>query len=136
MLHRVYGKALVRSRNYLFDDYYLLESETIEQEDIVCHLENLISMLKRYDNYEIAFVSEKDFYDMTNTCWAIKGNLCVFIESLNESNHIKKNFIATEKNIVQAFNDYFAKTWRNIPRENKEKANTIRFLQSLINICR
>lgn len=129
-------ERLVRSRNYLFDDYYLLESETIEQEDIVCHLENLISMLKRYDNYEIAFVSEKDFYDMTNTCWAIKGNLCVFIESLNESNHIKKNFIATEKNIVQAFNDYFAKTWRNIPRENKEKANTIRFLQSLINICR
>jgi len=61
----------------------MLENRTISNEDIVCHLENLINMLRKYDNYEVAFVSKQDFISLSNICWLVKRNSGVFIETLN-----------------------------------------------------
>jgi len=43
------------------------------------------------------------------------------------------NFIITEKSIVNAFHDYFLKLWCHIPDKNKDKRNSINYLQFLIN---
>lgn len=101
-------------------------------------------MLRKYDNYEIAFVSKKDFNNITNIYWAVKGNLSVFIETLNmgktvhdnNSFNSEMNFIINEKSVVNAFSNYFLKIWSGIPDENKNKSNSINLLQSLINICK
>jgi len=137
-------ERLVKARKYSFDEYYILKNGIPGNEDIVCHLENLISMLRKYDNYEIAFVSKKDFNNMTNIYWAVKGNLSVFIETLNmgktvhdnNSFNSEMNFIINEKSVVNAFSNYFLKIWSGIPDENKNKSNSINLLQSLINICK
>lgn len=137
-------ERLVKVKKYSFDEYYILENRIPNNEDIVCHLENLINMLRKYDNYEIAFISKKNFNNISNICWTVKGNLSVLIETLNKgkmefdnnSFNSEMNFIVTEKSIVNAFHDYFLKIWSDIPDENKNKKNSINLLQSLIKICK
>jgi len=136
-------ERLVKYKKYSFDEYYMLESRVPDNEDIICHLENVINMLRKYDNYEIAFVSKKDFNNLSNIYWAVKGNISVLIETYNrdkmiddDSFNTEMNFIVTEKSIVNAFHDYFLKIWNDIPEENKSKRNTINLLQSLIEICK
>jgi len=136
-------ERLVKLKKYPFDEACILGNRTPNNEDIVCHLENLVSMLKKYDNYEIAFVSKKDFKNISNVNWAVKGNYGVLIETLNNGKTTYDNspdpemsFIVTEKNMVNAFRDYFLKLWNDIPDENKNKRNSINLLQSLIKICK
>ena len=135
-------ERLVKVKKYSFDECYILENRIPDDDDIVCHLENLINMLRRYDNYEIAFVSKKDFSSMSNICWAVKGNLSVLIGTSNkrvpgdDNFNTEMNFMANEKSFVNAFRDYFLKIWGCIPYENKNKRNSINLLQSLIKICK
>lgn len=137
-------EMLVKSKKYSYDEYYILENRIPNNEDIVCHLENLIYMLRKYDNYEIAFVSKKDFNDISNIYWVVKENFCVLIETFNKgkmalnnnSFSSEMNFIVTEKSIVNAFRAYFLKIWSDIPDENKNKRNSIDLLQSLIELCK
>jgi len=137
-------ERLVKTKKYTFYEYYMLENRTPSNEDIICHLENLINMLRKHDNYEIAFVSEKDFKKMSNICWIVKGNSSVFIQTLdkskmacnNDSVRSEMNFMVTEKSIVNAFQDYFLKLWNDIPDERKDKRNSINLIQSLSDACR
>lgn len=137
-------ERLVKARKYSFDEYYILGDTVPDTEDIVCHLENAINMLKKYDNYEIAFVSKKAFNNLSNIFWLVKGNLSVLIETLNIGKKVfdnkrvnaEKNFIITEKSIVNAFHDYFLKLWSDIPDENKSKRNAIQVLQHFIEVCK
>jgi len=137
-------ERLINAKKYSFDEYYILENRIPSNEDIVCHLENLISMLRKYDNYEIAFVSKKDFNNLTNIYWTVKGNLSVLIETLNKgeeafdnnSSISEMNFIVTEKNTVSAFHHHFLKIWAGIPAESKNKQYSINLLQSLIKKCK
>jgi len=136
-------ERLVKDKKYSFDEYYMLKSRVPDNEDIICHLENVINMLRKYDNYEIAFVSKKGFNSLSNIYWAVKENKSVLIETFNKdkmmdnaSFNSEMNFIVTEKSIVNAFHDYFLKIWNDIPEENKSKRNTINLLQSLIEICK
>ncbi|ANX01603.1 hypothetical protein CSTERLE_08450 [Thermoclostridium stercorarium subsp. leptospartum DSM 9219] len=134
-------EKLVRYKKYAPDEYYMLENRIPDNGDIVYHLENLINMLRKHENYEIAFVNKHDFNNLSNICWLVKGNSSVFIETLNknggvfENNPEKINNIITEKSIVNGFRDCFLKIWNHIPDENKNKRNTINFLQSLIEKC-
>jgi len=133
-------ERLVNDKKYTFDEYYMLENGTPSKEDIAYHLEYLIHMLKKYDNYEIAFISKQNFNNLSDICWLVKRNSSVFIETLakdktENNNHIEMNFSITEKSIVNAFNDYFLKIWNHIPYENRNKKNSIDFLESLIKKC-
>ena len=136
-------ERLIKDKKYSFDEYYILENGAPNNEDIICHLENVINMLEKYDNYEIAFVSKKDFNNLSNIYWAVKENSSVLIETFtkdkitdNNSFNSDMNFIVTEKSIVNAFHDYFLKIWDDIPEENKNKRNAINLLQSLIERCK
>lgn len=137
-------EMLVKAKKYPFEEWYTPKNKIINNEDIICHLENLINMLRKYDNYEIAFISKKDFGNISNTSWTVKGNLCILTPALNNCKMIfdddypnsEMNYIVTEKSIVNAFRDYFLKIWNDIPIENKNKINSINLLQSLIEICK
>lgn len=134
-------EKLVKDKKYPMDEYYMLDNRILSNEDIVCHLENLVKMLERYDNYEIAFVSEKDFEDLYNVCWEIKGHSRIFIESMNrggltsDDSCTKRNYSSAEKHIVNGFRHYFLKIWDEIPTANKDKSNAIQFIKSLIRAC-
>ena len=136
-------EKLVKEKKYSFDEYYILKDRVLNNEDIICHFENVIDMLKKYDNYEIAFVSKKDFNNLSNIYWAVKENSSVLIETFskdkvtdNNGFNSDMNFMVTEKSIVNAFHDYFLKIWNDIPEENKNKRNAINLLQSLIKTCK
>ena len=70
--------------------------------------------------------------------------MSVLIETLNIGKKVfdnkrvnaEKNFIITEKSIVNAFHDYFLKLWSDIPDENKSKRNAIQVLQHFIEACK
>lgn len=137
-------EKLAENKKYPFDESYMPENRVPGNEDIVGHLENLICMLKKYDNYEIAFVSQKDFYNLSDICWTVMENSSVIIKTLNKnktesdnnSYNTETNFIITEKSIVNAFHDYFLRIWNELPERSKDKGNAVNFLQSLINKCK
>jgi hypothetical protein len=133
-------EQLINEQKYSFDEYYILESSTPHNIDIVCHLENLINMLQKYENYEIAIASEKFFEHLSNICWMVKGDSSVLIETfnknyrmLNKDNYCSEiNLTITEKGVVSAFRNYFLMIWNNIPDQCKDKKSTIEWLKSLI----
>lgn len=137
-------EQLVATKKYSFDEYYVLEDKLPHKEDIICHLENITHMLKTYDNYKIAFVSMKDFSNLADTCWSVKENLNVLIGTQSKSKNLTDNcsfnpdmnFVATEKSIVTAFNNYFQKKWTEIPEAHKNKKASIQLLQSMIDRCK
>lgn len=127
---------LVNKKTYPFDEKYLTLNYTPNNSDIVRHLENVISMLERYDNYNIAFVSKTQFKKMHRINWMIKGSYCVMIEVFDQNSidyfNSKTNFSITETRIVNTFHDYFNILWDSIPEKGKDKYRTILWVKSLI----
>lgn len=131
---------LVNRKNYSFDEEYLFEDYTPQKNDIIRHLEYLIGLLEKYDNYNIAFVRKSLFEHLHNINWMVKDSSCVLIEINNETfpadnSCPKMNFSITENSVVHAFHNYFNILWDEIPNENKNKENTIAWLKSLIVKC-
>jgi len=127
---------LVENRKYSYDEKYIIRNHTPQNSDIAYQLEYLAGLLETYDNYNVAFVSKKHFLHMNNINWMVKSNSCVLIESgLNIGTDYldsDKNFLISEKSVVNAFHDYFNILWDSIPDENKDKKNSIDWLRSLI----
>ncbi len=134
-------ERLVDKREYSPDENYILKDATPGNEDIVLHLEHLIDLLKKYDNYSIAFVDRTQFLDMTSVNWMVKGKDRVLMEAFkdhppNDASFCREmNFVITEKGVVNAFHDYFLILWDKIPAKSKDKKNTIPWLKSLIEKC-
>lgn len=131
---------LADRKKYSFDEEYLFEEYTPEKNDIIRHLEYLVGLLEKYDNYNIAFVDRSLFEHLNNINWMVKDSSCVLIEIYNEiyfTDHScpKINYSITEKSVVQAFHYHFNILWDEIPDENKNKRNTIAWLKSLIVKC-
>ena len=131
---------LVDRKKYSFDEEYLFEEYTPQKIDIIRHLEYLVGLLEKYDNYNIAFVRRSLFEHLNDINWMVKDGSCVLIEIYNEiyfRDHScpKINFSITEKSVVQAFHNYFNILWDEIPDENKNKENSIAWLKSLIVKC-
>lgn len=131
---------LVDRKKYSFDEEYLFEDYAPQKIDIIRHLEYLIGLLEKYDNYNIAFVNRSLFEHLHNVNWMVKDNNCVLIEIYNEifledNSCPKMNFSITEKSVVQAFHNFFNILWDEIPEENKNKKDTIAWLKSLIVKC-
>jgi hypothetical protein len=135
--------GLIEEKKYSSDENYMLKNNIPDYKDIICHLENLIDLLKTYNNYNIAFVSQAHFAHMTNINWMVKGKHSVLIEA--EKNDLpddkdcfqsEMNFVITEKDVVNAFHDHFLILWDSIPDESKNKKNSISWLRSLIKKCK
>jgi len=134
-------ERLVYEKQYSFNEYYLLENSAPTEQDIIYHLENVIYMLNKYDNYEVAVVNRKKYENFTQICCMVKENCSVFIETYNkkiyqalssDSYDSEINLFVKEKEALNAFHDYFLMIWNDIPNESKNKDNIIEWLGSLI----
>ncbi len=128
---------LVENGKRPFDEEYLFADRAPQKKDIIRHLEFLIELLEKHDNYNIAFVSMSQFESLYNMNCLAKGDSCVLIVIENETGfadglYSKMNYSITEKSTVHAFQNYFNDVWDNIPDELKNKKNTITQLKSLI----
>ena len=138
-------ERLVSEKKYSFDKYYLLENNIPDDKDIVCHLENAVYMLERYENYEIAIVNENNYENISEMCWMIKENSSVLIETFNS--HIQRktkddyynseiNISISEKEVINAFRDYFIMIWSEISYHDKQKEEVINWLKNQIDLLK
>lgn len=136
-------EELVNEKKYSLDQYYILENNIPDNEDIVRHLENAVNMLERYENYEVAIVSKNNYENISEICWMVKENSGVFIETFNP--YIRKktkhdyynseiNVSVSEKEVINAFQDYFMMIWNEISYQEKQKKEVINWLKSQINL--
>lgn len=128
---------LVENNRYSFDEEYLFEDSTPQKNDIIRHLEYLIELLVKYDNFNIAFVSMSTFESLHSINWMVKGSSCVLIEidsriGSMDNLYPRMNFSITEKSVVHAYHSYFNNLWDSIPDDYKNKNHTIARLKSLI----
>lgn len=138
-------EQLINEKNYPFDQYYILENNIPNSKDIAYHLENVIDMLEKYENYEIAIVSKKDYENLCKTIWMVKENNSVFIETFNpaiprksKSNTYESeiNLHLSEKDVINAFQDYFMMIWNGIKYNDKDRNKIIKWLRDKINFLK
>ena len=136
---------LVDKRSYSFDEQYILSHHLPNYGDIICHLENVISLLKNHHHYEIAFVSHTMFAPSGNINWMVKEKNSVLIETINQSHSVQCgsdcccseiNYIISEKSVINAFHDYFLTLWDQLSIDSSSKKNTIAWLESMIQRCK
>ncbi|KOA20144.1 hypothetical protein CLHOM_13400 [Clostridium homopropionicum DSM 5847] len=136
---------LVKEKIYSFDPYFILDDITLDYNDIKCHLENIINMLEKYENYEIALVNKKDFENISKICWMVKENNGVFIQKLNDniispysSYNCNENvdLLISEAEVVDAFIRYFLSMWSSLPSANKDKKKVIKWIKSQIELLK
>lgn len=134
---------LVKEKSYFFDSYYIFDNITLDNNDIKSHLENIIYMLEKYENYEIALVNKKDFENISKICWMVKENSGVFIQKLNDKTfktHLGNNYfenvdlLISENEVIDAFIRYFLSIWNSFPSVNKDKKKIIRWIKSQIEL--
>jgi transcriptional regulator with XRE-family HTH domain len=131
---------LANEHKYSFDGY-IFESTAPDAPDIENHLQNVIDMLQKHDNYELAIISKKQFKHFTDINWAVKDHNCILIESnatlsADGSHRSERNITITEKNTVFAFADYFRMIWEQIPESCKDKTESIKRLKDYIKAVR
>jgi transcriptional regulator with XRE-family HTH domain len=116
---------LVREGHYLHND---TESQAgAPQKERVDQLVNVISLLRRFHNYEIALVDESQESDvpvLQGRFWEVIGGMRVFTNALVPDQHGGVNYggiLIAEPSIVGAFRHYFDTLWSNIAPRNKDK---------------
>lgn len=132
-------KDLIKNHQFYLYNHDGVETVYMDTHEIIEYLENIISMLLKYDNYSIAFLP-KNYYNsdlMESFSCIVKERTGVLFES--ETNFAKKENVQTsitEPTLVKAIYDYFIKLWDNIPPENKDKSEVISWLQQQVNILK
>lgn len=130
---------LIRHKQISFKTFYGTYYIDLKIESIISHLENIIYLLKTYDNYKIAFTSENVLIGKGNirfNCW-VKEKHDVNIEILETSKSISKVKISIEEPMVaNAFELHFKECWENIAPINKDKNKIIKWLEHQVLILR
>ena len=102
-----------------------------EPSNMIEHLKNTIEMLIHNDNYEIAFVSANEIFGENTMYLALKEDTAALVSSWDiEGNPLC--LLIKENMVVHAFEEYFKRTWEQIPRVNRDKNWVIRKLQTKI----
>lgn len=139
-------EQLIKEKSYYVDITSGQSKYKLKDDDIICHLENIIRLLKTYNNYEIALVNKADYDNISKIKWIVKENTKVFIESFNKNMEstitctdsiVKKtNLIISEKDMVMAFRDYFSVLWNNIDSADKDKKEVINWIEEQVNLLK
>ncbi len=130
--HKDCIKNLIKRKTVHLNMYHMTREVTLEREDLKLLLTHIITMLKKYKNYNIVFTAH-DFSlpDYKINCM-IKGRDYVLIESHQKS---KKNtevrLAINEPLVVKAFDSHFTELIDQITPIYKEKNEVIGWIQSL-----
>lgn len=104
-----------------------------EADDILEHLNNILNLLKTYNNFEIAFIGENQLGSFPDSILEVKSRSSVVISTKNpEDSHKNVCFAITEETIAEAFHDYFLGLWERIVPVNRDKECIIRRIQEYI----
>jgi hypothetical protein len=99
------------------------------------HLTNAIQTLKRYAQYQLALLDEREASDLKvtrETFWEILGEQRVLINARSldlENQPVDLNITLDEPGIVAAFVEHFEAHWRRITPEHRDKAWVIKWLE-------
>lgn len=130
-------EKIAKTGKYLSDNNY----RKYNVEDIIEHFENIVLILKKYKNYQIALVNNVNNL-FSKVKWSVKGENSVFlyVDGVKdfENSGINKNIILLikETTIVSAFKDYFLDLWDQIPHVDKDNNHVIELLEHQISILK
>jgi hypothetical protein len=132
-------KDLIKQRKFYFYSYKGVELMELEVWDVIEHMQNIIKLLKAYENYSIAFIPRDTDSTLNNyNCYClVKERQAVLFEIFESSKHMPKMQMSIEEPIVvNAIYEYYRETWENIAPVNNEKAKVVAWLQDQINLLK
>jgi hypothetical protein len=120
---------LVKKGQYIKNWYFRPTSK-----DIAGHLKHIIWLLKTYDHFEIALVSENQFALLNQTEWDIKGDHTMVMGVLpkNDKDSNVELLAITEGTILSAFQEYFDDLWERINPLHKDKEFVIAWMEGML----
>lgn len=130
-------ERLIIHQQLYFYCYPEVKVINLEFQDVIEILENTITLLRTYNNYYIAFISQKadSNVNLDDFFCVIKERKAVFYEIYESSTrNLKMQITIEEPMVIKAFEDYFKDIWEQIAPINKEKKEIIAWIQNQINI--
>lgn len=128
---------LIRYRKYCFNTFNGFDTVTVEAQDIIDHLNNIIFLLEKYDKYKIAFINKYPDFKERNSYyyWKVKEGQSVMIEAWNPLKSSPDSQISIEEPmVIKAFEEYFKDIWEQISPVNKDKSENIKLLKKHIKL--
>lgn len=134
---------MVKYGEYSFNELYLVGKYKATPLDVLENLKNMVYLLKKHDNYEIAFVDKTMFKLESNLQWIIKEqkevlfhmeNKSEAIALGNDSQNIFSYAIVREPMIIKAFEEKFLDIWNYIVPQDKDKREVIIWIERQIEI--
>lgn len=133
-------RDLIKYRKYCLCDLAGLEPIDLEVQEVIELLENIVRLLLRYDNYQMAFLREREEREsmgQSSYYCLVKERQGVFLRVFDFSEGKAGVCLSiTEPMVVKAFEEYFKDIWERIAPVNKNKGEIIHWLQSQINLLK
>lgn len=109
-------------------------SASLNSHDIYYILKNIIYMLEKYENYNIALINENKPNIFNNFSWIIKDSNSILVDNFyqNIKNSEKVSITITEPTIVDYITNCFIETLEEIAPINKEKKRVIAWFETQI----
>lgn len=118
---------LIKNKQYIYENIFRIPSH----EDIIEHLENIIYLLKTYENFEIGLVGESQSELVTPPYWTVKGDYSVDIAIASPKEYKPSQedkgavLVISEGTIAGSFRDYFYDLWEKILPKYRNKEYVI-----------
>ena len=117
---------LVKTASYFSGEHYQIPTPP----EVLEHLRNIICLLKTYENFEIALLSENQNDVIPYFQWEVKGANTVVMSTWNSKKEYELvNIAITEETVAGAFHDYFLDIWDRINPKYRDKAYVISWLE-------
>jgi transcriptional regulator with XRE-family HTH domain len=127
---------LINSREYLYDNVYRVPMP----EEIIEHLENIVHLLKTYENYEIGLLTENQMNLLPPAFWEIKGDYSVIIdmwyprEGRGSAAEPGLFLAITEATIAGSFREHFLDIWEKISPRYRDREYVIKWFEEKLQL--
>jgi len=124
---------LIKHQQFIFYYHMGVKLIDLEVKDVVEILRNIINLLRKFENYYIAFTNSTstndEFYCM------IKERQAVLLEIYEPLKSIQSMRVSIdEPMVVKAFEEYFTEKWEHIAPINRDKNEVINWIQKQIKL--
>lgn len=121
---------LVKTASYFCGEKYHIPAPP----EVLEHLRNIIHLLKTYENFEIALLSENQSDVIPYFQWEVKGGNTVVMSTWDSKKKCRYvNLAITEETVAGAFHDYFLDIWDRITPKYRDKGYVISWFEDQAN---
>lgn len=127
--------TLIKDRKFFLYLHNKIEEIDLEVADVIKLLENTLTLLNKYDNYNIAFISQDFNNDMHDFMlyYVIKERSAVMVETYKHSKNTPEVRLSIEEPmLVKAIEVYFTEILDQIAPINKDKKDIINLIEGQI----